>query len=194
MLYLIEDKKGGMKLEDKDIVELFFNRSEKAITEMMDKYGRLCHGVARGVLRSEEDSEECLNTACMRIWNAIPPKRPEKLGGYFCRIVRNIAINEYHRNKKRTDNETDTELCEIIPAERTVEIEYDAQEISRLINEFLEKHKKKNRQIFVSRYYMGTSLSVIGDMLGMSESAVKSRLHRIRDGLRAYLIERGIDI
>lgn len=181
-------------MEDKNIIELFFERSEKGITELMNKYGRLSRSLVKGILHREEDCEECLNTACMRIWNAIPPKRPENLGGYFCRIVRNTAISEYYRDKKRSENETDTELYEIIPDGSTVEHIYEAKIISGLINEFLGKQNKKNRHIFVSRYYLSLSLSAIGDTLGMSESAVKSRLHRIRLQLKEFLQERGVEV
>lgn len=181
-------------MDDKKIIELFFQRSEKAITELMNKYGRLSRSLAQGILRIEEDCEECLNTACMRIWSAIPPKNPENLGGYFCRIVRNIAISEYQRAKKRSENETDTELYEIIPDSRSVELSYESKRISEFINEFLEKQNKKNRHIFVSRYYLGMPLTVIGDSLSMSESAVKSRLHRMRCELKVFLQERGVEI
>lgn len=181
-------------MNDKGIIRLFFERSEKAITELLNKYGRLSRSLARGMLLSEEDCEECINTACMRVWSAIPPKIPENLGGYFCRIVRNIAISEYHRSKKRAENETETELYEIIPDTRTVELLYESERISELINEFLKKQNKKNRRIFVSRYYLSLSLSAIGGSLGMSESAVKSRLYRIRCELKKFLQERGVEI
>lgn len=181
-------------MEDKNIIELFFERSEKAITELLNKYGRLSRSLAQGILLSEEDCDECMNTACMRMWNAIPPKKPENLGGYFCRIVRNIAISEYHRDKKRAENETETELYEIIPDTRTVELEYEAGRISGLLNEFLEKQNKKNRRIFVSRYYLNLSLSAISSSMGMGEGAIKSRLYRMRAELKDFLQERGVEI
>ncbi len=181
-------------MDDKNITELFFKRSEQAITELMKKYGRICLKCANGILYSAEDSEECVNSACMKMWNAIPPKNPENLGGYFIRAVRNIAISTYRKEKSRSENELDNELFEIIPDSNTLEKQYDSNRISELINEFLEKEKKKNRSIFVSRYYLNLSLSDIGESLGMSESAVKSRLHRIRTDLRKFLTERGVEI
>lgn len=181
-------------MEDITIIDMFFERSEKAISMLLDKYGRFGRKLAQGILRSEEDTEECINTACMRIWNAIPPKRPENLGGYFCRIIRNIAVTEYKKERKRMENEADAELYEIIPDGSTVENQYEAKIISELINEFLGGLNKKNRTIFISRYYLGMSLLSIGDSLGMSEGAVKSRLHRLRTDLKKFLQERGVEL
>ncbi len=181
-------------MDDKNIIGLFFRRSEKAITELMNKYGRLCRKIAQGILMNSEDCEECVNSACLRMWNAIPPKNPENLGGYFCRTVRNLALTEYHKSKQRSDNEAEAELYEIIPDSLTVEKQFEANRISGLINEFLDGQNKKNRQIFVSRYFLSLSLSDIGDSLNMSEGAIKSRLFRIRADLKVYLTERGVEV
>ncbi len=178
-------------LNDSRIVSLFFARSETAITELMDKYGRLCRKIARGILHSEEDTEECINSACMQLWNAIPPKKPEDLGGYFAKTVRNEAISEYRRNSRRIEHETDIEFCRIIPDGRTVEDYADANSLSAVINDFLAGQTARNRRIFVGRYYFNLSVADIAASLGLSESAVKSRLFRQRNELKEYLREKG---
>lgn len=130
----------------------------------------------------------------MKIWNAIPPKNPENLGGYFCRIVRNSAISAYRKEKCHSENELDNELSEIIPDSLTVERQSEANYIAELMNEFLNGQKKKNRQIFVSRYYLNLSLSEIGNGAGITEAAVKLRLFRMRSDLKKFLTERGVEI
>ncbi len=182
------------EMDDNKITELFFARSEDGIKEALKKYGRLCRKIASGILFSYEDTEECVNTACMKLWNAIPPKRPENLGGYFCRIVRNTALSIYERESRRINYETTVELSEIIPDNRTVELCSESDRITELLNKFLEGCSKKSRDIFVGRYYMNLSVSELSDMSGLSEAGVKSRLHRTRKELREFLEERGVEI
>ena len=48
-------------MEDHQIVELYWARSERAIPETAGKYGRYCYTIACHILHSREDSEECVN-------------------------------------------------------------------------------------------------------------------------------------
>ena len=80
-------------MTDNEIIELFFSRSERAISETGAKYGRLCRKVSYNILVNEEDMEECINSAYQKLWETIPPRKPESLCGYLCKIVRNLAIN-----------------------------------------------------------------------------------------------------
>ena len=181
-------------MEDEKIIELFFDRSEQALKETLNKYGRLCKKIALSIVFNLQDAEECINTSLMKLWNAIPPKVPENFGGYFCRIVRNTALTRYEHESYRLNRETVTELSEIIPDEKTIENYWEADRISELLNEFLAMQKKRTREIFVGRYYMNFSVSELSDMTGLTESGVKSRLHRARKELREYLEERGIEV
>ena len=180
-------------MDDKDIIGLFFSRSEKAIEEITRKYGKLCRKISYNILHNEEDMEECVNSSLERLWNTIPPKNPESLSGYLCMIVRNISLNACRREKRRGGDFYE-ELSEIIPDKNTVEEIYDSRQTSQLINQFLLNTNKKNRQVFIARYYFGMSVKDIAESFGMSESSVKTRLSRVRDGLRTYLSERGVEV
>ena len=182
-----------MKMDDKKIIDLFLKRSEQAISETDSKYGRLCRKVSYSIVHNEEDTEECVNSSYHKLWDTIPPKNPDSFCGYLCAIVRNFSLNTI-RSEKRRGAEHYEGLSEVIPDSRTVEGDFDSKEISALINEFLEKTNRKNRLVFIARYYFGMSLKGISDGYDMSESAVKSRLSRTRSELREYLVKRGIDI
>ena len=69
-------------MEDAQIIELFFARSEDAISELDMKYGKLCHKLADNILASAQDAEECVNDAYLSTWNAIPPQRLESLPAF----------------------------------------------------------------------------------------------------------------
>ena len=74
-------------MEDAQIIELFFARSEDAISELDKKYGKLCHKLADNILASAQDAEECVNDAYLSTWNAIPPQRPESLPAFVGTLV-----------------------------------------------------------------------------------------------------------
>lgn len=181
-------------MDDKNIIELFFSRSEQALAETQTKYGRLCSNIAYGILANNEDAEECVSTSYMKLWNAIPPKRPESLCGYLCMIVRNTALTVYDKLRRRSYEEQYDELAEIIPDNATVESRFDSNALGGWINEFLGRSGKKSREVFVSRYYFNMSVAQIAQGLGMSESAVKTNLSRTRAALREFLHERGVEV
>ena len=60
-------------MEDNEIVALFWQRDQRAITVALEKYGKLCENLASGILGNGQDAEECVSDAYMAAWNAIPP-------------------------------------------------------------------------------------------------------------------------
>ena len=181
-------------MDDLSIIELFFQRSEKAISEIKLKYNQLCMKIANSILLNYEDSEECVNTSYLKVWNAVPPTRPQSLCGYLCRIVRNTAITVYRVTSRRNLNEKYDELSEIYRFGETVEERFDSNQLGGYINEFLAKTNSKTRHIFVLRYYFNLPVKEIAESLEMTEQAVSSRLLRARNSLREYLAEKGVEV
>ena len=91
-------------MEDKRIIELFFERSEKAIEESGKKYGGYISSVAFSILASNEDTEEVVNDTYLRAWNSIPPQKPNKLGAFLSTIARNLALDRYASRRKEREN------------------------------------------------------------------------------------------
>ena len=181
-------------MQDRAIIELFFARDERAVRELSDKYGRLCAQIAFNILSNSEDADEAVNAAYGRVWDAIPPKDPQSLCGYVCAAVLKTAINLARSMKRHICAEQYDELCEVIPDSRTVEGTFDSAQISAHINGFLKTQSKTNSDIFVTRYYYDMPMRAVADAVGLTESAVKMRLMRIRGALRKYLTERGVEI
>lgn len=187
-----------MKLEDSRIINLFFDRSEQAISELSIKYGTVCTRVARNILNNNLDAEECVNDAYLGAWNTIPPQNPNPLLTYVCRIVRNLAIKKYHVNTavKRNsfyDAALD-ELEECISSAITVESELSAKEFSRVIDKFLDTLDVENRVMFVLRYWYSDSIPVIAQKFHISCNNVSVRLLRTREKLKNYLKKEEIEI
>ena len=139
-------------MEDKQIIEMFFERSENAINELAIKYGALCNKIAYNILGSIEDAEECVSDAYLVMWNSIPPATPEPLLPYLLRRVKNIAINKYkylHTQKRQSNYQYCLEELEfMVSTSKTVEDDYMFTQITEYINEFLKGMDKTNRIIF----------------------------------------------
>ena len=181
-------------MDDNEIIALFESRSEDAIAELDSKYGRLCRKLARDITHSDEDGEECVSDALLAVWNKIPPEKPKPLIAYLLRIVRNLAIKKFRSSHtKKRDGEVlcIDELCEVLTFD---ENDFDEAELSAIIDRFLTSLSRTDRVIFVRRYWFGESVRNIADGLKMSESAVKVRLFRTRDRMKAYLNKEGIDV
>ncbi len=183
-------------MEDSKIIELFFDRSEEAITELSNKYGQVCKSVAENILNNQRDSEECINDAFLAVWNTIPPQKPEHFLSYVCRIVHNLAIKKYHANTAQKRNSIyDVALDEInecFPSAASVEDEIDSIEVSRAIDRFLESMDKQSRILFVRRYYYSDSIEELALLFRTSKHNISVRLSRIRKQLKNYLIKEGV--
>lgn len=186
-----------MPIEDSQIIELFNARSERAIIELSNKYGKLCHKVALNILNNTLDAEECVNDAYMGIWNSIPPHNPNPLRSYVCRIVRNLSLKRYHANTAVKRNSfydvSFDELEDCIPTP-ALTAESDMQELSDFIDEFLATLDSDNRIMFMRRYWFSDSLSNIAELFGITKHNAAVRLYRTRKKMRKFLTKRGVSL
>ena len=177
-------------MDDKQIIRLFFERSEQAITELSQKYGDLCMKIARSILNDPQDAEECVNDAWLGAWNSIPPQSPDPLRSYICRIVRNHALKKYRANTAlKRGNQFEVSLSELedcIP-DNSLDEQLAVNELSAQIDAFLSALPKDDRVMFVKRYWFSESLSEIADAFHITENNVSVRLGRIRGKLHQYL-------
>ena len=185
-------------MDDKKIVELFYERSEQAITELSKKYGLLCEKIADNILNNHLDAEECVNDAYLAVWNTIPPQNPDSLVSYVCRIVRNQAIKKYHENtalKRNSIYDTSLdELEEVLPSSASVEGELEAKEVSAMIDRFLETLDKQSRTMFIRRYWYSDSIEEIALSFKTSKHYISVRLSRIRKALKKHLVKEGVSV
>jgi len=190
---------GVIKLEDQEILDLYLNRNEAAITETRAKYGLRLYKIAINILHVHEDAEECVNDALLKAWEAIPPSIPEWLGAYMAKIVRNLSINKWQARgaAKRGGGETSIllgELEDCIPDKGGPEAEYESNRVQEAINAGLATMDNTARTTFILRYFHGESIKDVCQRFNMSESKVKSILFRARKKLGAYLEKEGVAI
>ena len=186
-------------MEDEQIVQLYFDRNEQAISETANKYGSYCTSIAKNILGSREDAEECVNDTYLNTWNAIPPHRPAALSTFLGKIVRNLAFNRYRHNTadKRGGGEIAAVLEELslcVSGDDDVARAYETKELVSAINDFLGTLSTEKRSIFICRYWYTDSIAQIAARYGMAYSAVAMALSRTRTKLHSYLSERGYEL
>lgn len=184
-------------MEDRQIIELYNKRSEAAISETADKYGKYCHYVAYNILFNEQDSEECVNDTWLRAWNTIPPQQPDRLSTFLGKLTRNLALDKYkyYNREKRGGGQTALvldELNECLPAMDSTEQAVNDRLLVEVLNGFLRSLPADKRQMFVRRYWYLSSVSEIAKDYDISESNVKVILLRIRSKLKKALEKEGI--
>ena len=183
-------------MEDSRIVELYWQRDPDAIRETSSKYGAYCFAIADNILSSREDAEECVNDTWLNTWNAIPPRRPEKLQIFLAKVTRNLSFNRLSTRTagKRGGGEIDLildELAECLAGESDVESIYEAKELGQCIRLFARALPERDGNVFVRRYFFTEPASVIAKRYGLTENNVMVILSRTRKKLKAHLIMEG---
>lgn len=183
-------------MEDAQIIELYFQRLEYALTAAAEKYGSYCMAIARGILSDQRDAEEIVSDMWLDSWNAIPPHRPRSLAAFLGTITRRRALDRYDALSadKRGGGQVPVALEELEDCITGSDVEkaLERAELAAVINGFLREMPCTQRKAFVLRYWYLESIEDIAKDLGFSQSKVKTMLHRTRQKLRKRLEREGI--
>ena len=184
-------------MDDQKIIELFLARSELAIQSLAAKYEKLLHKISFHILHDDEDVAECINDTYLGVWNAIPPARPNPLSAFVCKITRNLSLKRYRANsavKRGASLEVSLEELEPCIPTPSAEEEWNARELGRVINCFLQSLEQESRILFVRRYWFADAIGDIAADLRISENLAAVRLKRLRGRLKVYLEKEGYGV
>ena len=182
-------------MEDREIVALYWQRSERAVAETDAKYGAFCHTVALGLLSVREDAEECVNDAYQAAWESMPEEKPDKLRAWLGRVVRNLSIDRWrreHRQKRYAGIEALlSELDDCVPSASDVERTVEAAELGRAVDAWLRTLPEDDAALFLRRYWNGTPLKTLASERGVAPNKLAQRMYRLRLGLKGALEKEG---
>lgn len=185
-------------MEDETIIQLFWARSQDALTQIQQKYGKLLQHIAGNILHDPRDVEEAAADTYLRLWNSIPPNRPQHLQSYAAKLARNAALDILRtRNRGKRDTRSDilfSELDECIAASGHISARLEEQELVELINRYLRTLDGSSRNLFIRRYFAMDELEKLAADFGMTKHTVSARLYRVRKGLQKYLRKEGIAV
>lgn len=186
-------------MDDSQIIDLYWARTQQAIVESEEKYGPYCQTIARRILDREEDAEECVNDTWLRAWNAMPPQRPNSLSAFFGKLTRNLSLDRWRRIRaaRRGGSQVEVVLHELegcLPDHRRPDEELEAGETAALISAFLRRQPELDRVLFVRRYFHLEPLKDLAGRFGLTTGQVKSKLHRMRGRLKQELEREGVAV
>ncbi|MBE6901574.1 MAG: RNA polymerase sigma factor [Ruminococcaceae bacterium] len=183
-------------MDDNEIIGLYFQRSEAAIAESSRKYSGYCGAIARNILHSAEDAEECVNDTWAKAWDSIPPSRPGRLSVFLGKITRGLAIDRYRRSGAQKRGSGEVALCLDELAECVSDCSSIAEDyiLKDALERFLRGLKADSAELFILRYWYMQPIKDIARSHSMSEAALKMKLHRIRAALKEFLETEGIEI
>ena len=185
-------------MDDADIVSLYWSRDENAITETDRKYGPYCRTIALNIMSVQEDAEECVNDSYHHAWNAMPPQRPDRLPPFLGRIVRNLSISRWRRERaqKRYSGLESllSGLEECLPDPKGVEQEVEGRALTRRIEVWLEGLSRDDRAVFLRRYWYGQEVQALARAWGVTPNRMAKRLQRLRKSLKRDLEQEGITV
>ncbi|MDR0918057.1 MAG: sigma-70 family RNA polymerase sigma factor [Oscillospiraceae bacterium] len=184
-------------MDDNMMLELFENRNEDVINAVSQKYGGYCKCISFNILRSVEDSEECVNDTWLKAWNIIPPHKPFVLRTFLGKITRNLSLKmlEKKNRNKRGNGATEIfldELAECVSDNTDIERDFDGKATLKVIENFISELQTEQRNIFIRRYWHLRSIEQISKDYNLTESNVKQILFRLRKKLKTTLIDEGI--
>ena len=183
-------------MTDSEIIELYWDRDEQAVTQTQTKYGGYCRSIAWNILKNRQDTEECVNDTWLRAWKAMPPQKPAILSVFLGTITRNLSLDRWRNAtaKKRGAGQLQRafdELEHCVSAGVSLEDRITQTDLSRLLDRFLQGLNQKDRCVFVRRYWYTDPIYEIAHRYRMTESAVKVSLHRSRNKLKTLLEQEG---
>ena len=181
-------------MDDREIINLFFKREERAIKETALKYGKLIFRISHNILFSKEDSRECVNDTYLALWNTIPPNNPDPFIAFICKITRNLSV------KKLRSRNAQKRSAEVLPLEElsrelfteNTEESLNAKYLGQAIDSFLNTADELSRVVFLKRYWFCDSVSEISESTGISENNVYKKLSATRKKLKIHLEKEGV--
>lgn len=184
-------------MDDTQIINLYFRRSELAITETDAKYGKYCFSIAERILASYADSEEIVNDTYLTAWNEIPPNRPPVLSVFLGKITRNKSIDRWRTQSAEKRGGTTFLLCmdelkDCISDRTDLEKNLELKETMNVLTRLLDSLPVVERKVFVCRYWYLDSVAEIAEVYGFTQTKVTTMLYRTRLKLRKLLEKEGL--
>lgn len=183
-------------MDDREIVELYWQRSDRAIAETAARYSAYCHTIAENILHDPGDAEECVNDTWLRAWNSMPDQRPERLRPYLGRLTRWLSLERRRKDGRLKRGGGDyvlalEELDNCLASSDSTERQIETKELAAAIDRFLAALAAEERRVFLARYWFACPIRTIAERRGFSEAKVKTMLHRTRRKLRQHLQKEG---
>ena len=191
-----------MRSDDVKLIQRILAGDENAFATLIEKYQRQVHALAFRKVRDFQTAEDITQETFLRVHQKLATLNdPTKFSGWLYAIANHLCIAWYRENRLQTESMQEIHISEI---ETDVYSRYIATEHAKttaaaqqdLVKGLLTKLKESDREVITLHYFEEMTSSEIGELLGISENTIKSRLHRARQRLKQYesTIQEALDI
>ena len=156
---------------------------EESLAALVSEYASTLYRVAFSVLRNPADAEDAVQEAFLRVLrhrDSLGEVRDHRV--WLIRIVWNIVLDRKRRAKTRPETDDIAELARVLPAnglsaeQRAAAAQHHAHVLA-----CVEKLPAKEREVLTLSAFDELSSVEIAEVLGITESSVRSRLFRARN-------------
>lgn len=172
---------------EREIITLLMRQDPQGAEALLSHYGPLMKYVIAPIVSNEQDQEECLSEAVIRVLDKIHLYDPERGSwtAWITAVTRSVALNKVRAAKNRFEAETltpETPSPEPTPEEQILQRERRVE-----LQNAISQLSPKDRLIFYRKYYYLQTTAQIASETGMTERAVEGRLYRTKKRLRKLL-------
>jgi RNA polymerase sigma-70 factor (ECF subfamily) len=164
--------------------------SGSAVAALVDEYASTLYRVAYSVLKNAHDAEDAVQEAFLRVLrhqDTLHEVRDRRV--WLVRIVWNIVLDRKRRAKTRPETDDISELARVLPAKgMTAEERAAAAQHHAHLLALVERLPAKEREVLLLSAFEELTSVEIAEVLGITESSVRSRLFRARN-LMAELLQ-----
>jgi RNA polymerase sigma-70 factor (ECF subfamily) len=184
-----------MRSDEETLIRDFQNGDDLAFVALYNRYKRSVHIFCMKMLMNDEAARDCVQEVFLRVYEHRGQLlQPERFTAWLFTIARNQCLSYYRSTKHEVSGEIDFESLSSSP-ETAPDNLLERAEITNLLNSCISQLKMEYREVLLLREYLNLSYKEIAEVLGDTESAVKSRIFKARqrlyEMLRPILRERG---
>ena len=191
-----------MNIDDVELIQRILAGDENAFETLIRKYQRQVHAHALRKIGDFQIAEDITQETFLRVYQKLETlNNPTQFSTWLYAIVNNLCIAWFRKKRLQAKalqevhiSETETEAYSQYVATEHAKVTADAQR--DLVKKLLTKLKRSDREVITLHYFEEMSSSEIGDLLGVPENTIKSRLYRARQRLKTYefMIHKTLDI
>lgn len=182
---------GGLDLDEKELLRRIRKGDTDALQQIIDGYSGYVYAIVKNIIQpplQPEDIEEVVSDVFLRLWEKAETVDADRLRSWLAAVTRNRAKDKLRALHLSLPLEEDVLDCTVEGPEE------DAlrREAGRIARDAVESLPEPDRSIFLRFYYLYQKTGDIAAALHMKPAAVRARLSRGRERLKAMLEERGI--
>jgi RNA polymerase sigma-70 factor (ECF subfamily) len=177
----------------------------RALEELLGRHGEYLLRLARRYVREEDDARDVLQDVFVTTWKKLPGfEGRSQVGSWLYRVTVNASLMHLRGRSRRPELLATHDPDRLLDGDRhrlalessapfRPDQQLESQELRRILQQAIDRLPQSLRSVFELRDLQGWSTSQTAHLLGISLSAVKTRLHRARRILRAdierYLVQ-----